>query len=168
EDGSNINDHKVFKPDALTFEIAMTEVPIDAPGYTKQPVPIEVEQVRTRVLSPFLLAGSAIRSALGLFGGSVSSFVGYRNPLPQARGNAVYDDLLDLYRSDDLATVTYRGRTYSNLSLIGIKTLYSGPPMVGLTKIQVTFRELRTVRLAALGAGLLPNPASLRLALPKQ
>lgn len=167
EDGSNVNDHKIFKPVLLGLEVNQTEHPIDAPGYNVESVSIEIEPNRAVILSPFLLVGNAIRGALGGLGSAGNSYVGYRSSSPEDRGNKLFEDLLTLYTSDEVATVTYKGRVYPNMSLVGIKKIESAAH-VGLSKFQLSFKELRTVRLAAAGAGVLPDPESLRAKPPKK
>jgi hypothetical protein len=161
EDGSNVNDHKIFAPVQLTFEVSQTEHPIDDFAYEKTEVRMSVPPVRTQVLSPFLLAGTAIRGALGLFSEGAEKFVGYVTSNPVQRGNALFEEFLALYQSEDLAIVTFKGRAYPNMSLIGLKLLHSSSH-VGLTKFQLAFKELRTVDIAAAGGGVLPDPADLR------
>lgn len=167
EDGSEINDHKVFKPPVLTLEVNQTEHPIEADGYEKQSIGMNVEPVRTQVFSPFLLAGGVIRSALGLLGGSGDSFVGYKTDSPSARGNDLFENFLELYTSSDPAIVTFKGRAYPDMSLVGLKLLHSGSH-VGLSKFQLTFKSIRTVTLAAQISGVLPDPADLRAKPPKK
>lgn len=167
EDGSNVNDHKIFAPVQLTFEVSQTEHPIDDFAYAREEVRMNLPPVRTNVLSPFLLAGQAIRGALGLFSEGSDKFVGYVTTNPVDRGNALFEDLLALYQSEDLAIVTFKGRAYPNMSLIGLKLIHSSTH-VGLSKFQLTFKEIRTVQIAAQGAGVLPDPAELRAKPPKK
>lgn len=167
ENGSEIVDHKIFKPVLLGLEVNQSEHPIDAPGYSMQTVPIRVEPNRAQIRSPFLLAGQAIRGAVGLLGGDATSILAYTNSSAEDRGSKLFDQLLELYVYDDVCSVTYKGRVYPNMSLVGIKKIESAAH-VTLSKFQLSFEELRTVDLAAAATGSLPDPADLRAKPPKK
>lgn len=199
ENGTSRTDHKILQPATLDLEIAQTETPIDAEGYGLQqisvspelpsgsntpstPLEYEVEQVRTEVRSPFLLAGGALVQAGDAIAGALlgkaiaprmltlQKSLGtsktpqalaqevYTTDTPTDRGGALRDELEALLLSEsDLVSVTYKGRTYAGLSLVSLEMTYA-PGEGGLTRFRVSFKR---IPIATLEETLLPNPEDL-------
>jgi hypothetical protein len=162
EDGSVRVDHKILSPKTLEIEIKQTETPIEDPDFEFEELEFEVRKVATRVLSVTLLAGQAVgavvSSAVDLLGGVVDAkkMQTFQTQNPRDRGGALEDELTELWASDEVASVTYKGRTRDNMSLIGVAVVSDRP--VGLTTFQCSFEEKQT---AVIETVLLPNPRDL-------
>lgn len=159
ESGSTVSDHKILMPMTGTIEIQQTEVPLDDPQYAMMPVELADIKARTVVTSPFLLAGAA---ADGLIGGLLGKAAPtpmqvYKTTTPRDRGGELIDQLTELQASDETFSVTYRGRTFSNLSLIGVSLSYD---RAGVTNISLEVKEIKTISLTTIA---LPDPNALAI-----
>lgn len=164
EDGSSRSDHKIINPDTVTISIKQTEHPIDDPQYAMLPLKVDVEPNRIRVLSPFLLLGNlasagldAALGAIGIGPPAQGPTLGYQTLTPRDRGAELWDVLSALHDSDETCSVSFKGRSVANMSVISVsKTDTTGEGLV--TGFQVSLRELRKVTLTSIA---LPNPADL-------
>lgn len=169
EDGTSRTDHKIINPDTVTITIKQTETPIDDPQFALLPISFETAQNRTKVTSPFLLAGAlldkgigAVASALGFADPPVQSLA-YQTLSPRDRGGELWDKLSALLDSPDLCSVSFKGRSVASLSVIGVsKTDSTGEG--ALSTFQVSLRQLREMSLTSVA---LPNPADLIMKPPK-
>lgn len=145
------------------------------------PLDYQVPRVRTVVRSPFLLAGGALAEAGTALAGLLTDAVSnpmqtlqtslgstktlqplkqsvYMTQSPRDRGGELQDELEALLESEgDLATITYRGRTYTGMSLVGLAVSYT-PGEAGLTRFSCSFKS---IPIASLEFVALPNPDSL-------
>ena len=168
EDGSSRVDHKIFSPGTIDLEISQTEYPLDDPEYSLQDltarydvataVPsvqrLEIRDVQTIVLSPFLLAGAGISR---LTNRAPRTFTGLRTGSPEGkslrtqvlqtsnprdRGGELKALLEGLYFDPDATcSITYRGQTSDDLSLISLTRSYN---TAGLTVFQCSFQRRLT------------------------
>ena len=194
QDGSLRSDHKVLRAPVLQIEVQQTEQPLDDPEYDFAPltldvasvntslvqsVDLEIPEVRTKVTSPFLLAGQALGAGIDAIAGAFGKITGastwqtafpdqprpapvqnmevLQTSAPRDRGGELSDLLTEIYAGEDLATVTYKGRTYTDLSLVEITISYT-PGAAGLTTYQLSFEE---IMIAQTSRVQLPDPASL-------
>lgn len=163
ETGARRSDHKIVGQAELNLEILQTETPIDDPEYAMQSVDLPKLAPRTRVTSLSLLAEQGASAGVSAIAGAL---FGAKEPprmqvyaarTPRDRGGELQDQLVELCNSDELATVTYRGRTYQNMSLLSVGISY---PSAGHTSFMCTFRELQMTSIERVG---LPDPAALSL-----
>lgn len=169
EDGSSRSDHKIINPKTLELELAQSEQPLDDPQYSKRTVDVEPRQVQTVVTSPFLRASAALGAAATAIVGALRTpapakrheVLGTNSP--RNRGGELEDELLALLASDDLVSITFKGRTYTGVSLVGLNAS-SAPGSVGLTRFRCSFKELKKEVLETV---LIPNPEDLAFVQPK-
>lgn len=167
EIGETRSDNKIHNPAIITIQVRQTEKPIDAvDGFALAPLSYAVEDVRTVVTSPFLLALQGAQAVAGAIGGALGlvkkpkQMETLQASDPKDRGGELFAKLLELWQGNDVSDVTFKGRTYPSMQLIGL-TL--SDTMAGLTSYQLTFKEERrasTQRVA------LPNPADIALKPP--
>ena len=168
EDGSVRSDHKIIQPSTLEIACAQTETPIEGkesggdPDFELTDIEYDVAEVATRVLSPFLLAGGAITAGVGAIAGAIMGGPPAMQTLqtsnPRDRGGELTDALGLLFAGDEVAAVTYKGRTYTDMSLVGLVVSYTAEGEVGLTRYQLSFEELKTAKLQTVA---LPDPEEL-------
>lgn len=152
-------DHRIYEPERLSLEVTQVEHPIDAPGWEDSEVPLDVRPVQTFVTSPFLAAGGAIRSIVSnVFGGGGQTFIAKTNLSYEHRGNILHQQLAEWYYNDELAAITYKGRTYPSMALLSFKRVDKQP--AGGTVFQLELEARVTVDLAA--SVPLPSPATLQ------
>ncbi len=133
---------------------------------------IKFREVQTVVLSPFLLVEGAIRdlatSVISSFRSEPSEFEGqtlgpfaeqsltqsaYKANNPRDRGAELADLLEELYfDAEATCAITYRGRTYSDLSLVSFGVTYE---RAGVTVYPCSFEQRRT---ASIGTTMLFDP----------
>lgn len=167
EIGETRSDNKIFNPAILTIQVRQTEKPIDpVDGFDFAALDYEVEDVRTVVTSPFLLALQGVQAVGGAVGGALGlikkpkQMQTLQTDDPKNRGGELFEKLIELWRSTDVSDVTFKGRTFSSMALVGL-TLSDTLP--GLSSYQLTFKEERrasTERVA------LPSPAEISLKPP--
>lgn len=160
EDGGDRSDHKIVNADTRSLTIKQTEHPIDDPEYAMRPLEIKDVPVRTKVTSPFLLLANYLQPKVEALIDSVFNeretvrSESYQTTTPKDRGAALWDKLSELLTSDELVTVTFKGRSQPGLSLIGLsKQDTQGEGLV--STFALTFQELRTVQLETVA---LPDP----------
>lgn len=158
-------EHPIDDPD---YEMQRLSLSIPKAAVVPEPLRVEVEPVRTTVTSPFLLAENVVGVAANAIGSLVGggalggieliastvrfvdafeSTEGYQTNTPRDRGGELADKFAELFGGDEVATVTYRGRTYQNMSLIGVSLGYT-PGLAGLTTFNLAFEELKTATVA--------------------
>lgn len=183
EDGSLLADHKIIGARTLELEIKQTETPIDDPQFSmtersyswkaltedSQTYKLTIEKVRTQILSLFLLAGGAVRTllaqepkdftALKLGSEKESGFTMQvlQTANPRDRGAELDALLQELHDSPETCTITYRGRSIPDMSLIGLGRNWT---QAGLTSWNCSFKQLRTASIARVD---LVDPATLAL-----
>lgn len=160
EDGTDRSDHKIINADTRSLTIKQTEHPIDDPEYAMRPLEIKDVPVRTKVTSPFLLAANYLQPKIeervgGLFNERETlKNETYQTTTPKDRGGELWEKLSALLSSDELVTVTFKGRSQPGLSLIGL-SLQDTAGEGGASTFALTFQELRTVQLETVA---LPDP----------
>ncbi len=163
ENADTRTDTKIHGPGILSVEVNQTETPLEDPEFSMLPISYVIEKVRTFVTSPFLRATvllgagvDAARGALG-FASAPEQMEVLQTRNPRDRGNELFDKLQELWLSTDLAEVTFAGRSYPNMSLLGLSLLVD---QAGLKKFQLTFKQRRIAKVTYVQ---LPNPADIAL-----
>ena len=167
ETGETRSDAKILGPILLTVQVRQTEKPIDAKdGFRMRPLDFEVPDVRTVVTSPFLLALQGAQAVAGAVSGAIGllkkpkRMETLQTDNPRDRGGELFEKLIELWTSSEVSDVSFKGRVFSNMSLVGL-TLSDTLP--GLTAFQLSFKQQRSATTQRVA---LPNPADIALKPP--
>ena len=124
-------------------------------------IDLKIPKVQTTVISPFLLAGGAIEAGIGAIVGAFKKkdevMKTYQTSNPRDRVGDLADQLGELWASDELATITYKGRSISNMSLLGVKKS-DRVSEAGLGRFFLTFEAVDIKKVSRVA---LPNPSDL-------
>jgi len=120
ENGSKINDHVSHEPPKVTAQIRQVSKPISDDSWINTRVQLNPQEVATNVVSPFLLAGRAIRSVL--FSASNNNAATVKQKAnPGNRQQDLYETLIKIIEGTFLCSVTYDNHTYDNVLLTSLK-----------------------------------------------
>lgn len=168
QDGTQRSDHKILTPPTLQIEVDQTETPIDDPEYEwidlVLPKTPAVDQARIGagilIHRATKLAETAIANRIA---GKQETLRSYQTWTPRDRGGDLTDQLLEIYAGDELVTITYRGRTYPDLSLVNLVTNFERGAG-GKTSFLLSFERIQK---SQIGRVNLPNPEDLAHKAPK-
>jgi hypothetical protein len=181
ERGAAISDHVIHDPDKLTLEIAQTQTPLPSPAFENavwdEPVGFSTKTVTLDVRKSLFKPGGLLAvtrgiegvissglSALGLGSEEESAKVTvFQSDEPVDRIGELHDQLISIKEKSRFCTVTFRGRVYPNYIVTKVGWS-SAPGEAGIGRFKL---ELQSVRLVTNATAELPDPASLRLFLPK-
>lgn len=164
EAGSVVADNVVINPPTVTFELVVSQTPVDVvEGFGRSNLELDV---RASLFVPggFFAVTQGVRNVVsGLLseveGKPTAVNVLQNTGAPRDRVNDVHDELIRIFEGALLVTVNFKGRIYPDYLLTRI-TLTDNPGEFGMGRFTV---DLRTVTTVTGEVVELPDPADFRV-----
>lgn len=166
EDGSQISDHVIRKPDTASFELIQSQTPLYNLPFEGQAFAQREVVVAGRAAPPKkgLLSFSIPPSTHAVDTGNIQEFNyvyhAFSADTPRDRIRDMHERLIELLDNSHEVEITFRGYTLDKMILTGL-TSHSNPGELGSGRFSLKFNKLNTVTTQQ--GGDLPDPNDARL-----